>query len=502
MLVSIEKLLEGRPGPLCVNQSQTIREALTLMVEHDYSQLPVIDDDGKLRGLISTEEISHEYFHLGGAVSLLDLPVHQCLAELITLTRDRDITEALDYLKDHYAIVVIETGKPVGILTNFDIARFFRDLTEDQLIVEDIETSLRQLVQSVCSDEVTLTGALIADFGEERERPGAARKDLDDLTFGELIRFIRHDKMWSSVESYLGPAELFGSFMEMVRQHRNQLFHFRGRLDTVQHSALLMAQRWLQTRPRPQGPRLIAVKTEDLQKAERSRSTPGGGQYDAMRTYLESQKVEGLQSVGMTFADIEELLGEKLPQSAREHRAWWANHYGNPQAKAWLAAGWLVDNVDQTLGEVSFRQSRAANYPVIFDELLKRLKAARPGITSAAKASLDNWVSFSPFKPGFMAGWALPRESVLRVELYIDNGKREENKARFDALYAQKNAIETAIGAPLDWDRLDDRQGCRISASRPFDVTAPMADREPILDWGVNMMLNLIDTFLPRISSL
>ncbi len=51
--------------------------------------------------------------------------------------------------------------------------------------------------------------------------------------------------------------------------------------------------------------------------------------------------------VRMTFAEIEEILGGKLPPSAYIHRPWWANEAaGHIHAKAWLAAGFRTAQVD------------------------------------------------------------------------------------------------------------------------------------------------------------
>ena len=75
-----------------------------------------------------------------------------------------------------------------------------------------------------------------------------------------------------------------------------------------------------------------------------------GGKYGPLRKYL-------LGAVGprvsMTFKAVEDLVG-RLPESAYRYRAWWGNNDGTVEAKAWLEAGWRVESVDQTAGQVVF----------------------------------------------------------------------------------------------------------------------------------------------------
>lgn len=53
-------------------------------------------------------------------------------------------------------------------------------------------------------------------------------------------------------------------------------------------------------------------------------------------------------------------------------------------------------------------------------------------------------------------------KSYGRAEVYIDRRHKEENKELFDILYAQRERIEETAGKALVWERLDDKQGCRI----------------------------------------
>jgi hypothetical protein len=74
------------------------------------------------------------------------------------------------------------------------------------------------------------------------------------------------------------------------------------------------------------------------------------GKYDPLHDYLASLTGD---EEPMTFAHVEQLVGP-LPESAREHRAWWGNDSYRSQSIAWQPAGWHVASVDQAFGLVVF----------------------------------------------------------------------------------------------------------------------------------------------------
>lgn len=64
--------------------------------------------------------------------------------------------------------------------------------------------------------------------------------------------------------------------------------------------------------------------------------------------------------VTLTFDEIEILLDGQLPTSARSNRAWWSNRTkGALQAKSWMQAGFLVEDVNFETGQVTFRKPPA-----------------------------------------------------------------------------------------------------------------------------------------------
>ena len=69
----------------------------------------------------------------------------------------------------------------------------------------------------------------------------------------------------------------------------------------------------------------------------------------------------GQAALPMTFADIEQIIGAKLPQSAFTHRAWWSNNAtNNVMTRVWLEAGYTTAEVDMAAHTLVFR--KAAQY--------------------------------------------------------------------------------------------------------------------------------------------
>lgn len=63
-----------------------------------------------------------------------------------------------------------------------------------------------------------------------------------------------------------------------------------------------------------------------------------------------------------TFADIEAIIGAKLPPSARYYQAWWANDSSHSQGAAWAAAGWKTAEVDMDAETAVFRRKDSPDF--------------------------------------------------------------------------------------------------------------------------------------------
>jgi predicted transcriptional regulator len=99
-----------------VSPDESVTEAVALMDEEAFSQLPVIQN-GVPVGSISQSDVIHAGQNVG------ELPVADVMSESFpTVSVDATVDE-LRNLLDHYkAVIVTEGGEAVGIITEADIA--------------------------------------------------------------------------------------------------------------------------------------------------------------------------------------------------------------------------------------------------------------------------------------------------------------------------------------------------------------------------------------------
>lgn len=80
--------------------------------------------------------------------------------------------------------------------------------------------------------------------------------------------------------------------------------------------------------------------------------------YENLENYLAHRSKTNWQ-ISLSFKEVEQIIGAPLPRSAYVYREWWSNQSdtsNRPQARAWIRAGYLVEQVNQkqSYGSVSF----------------------------------------------------------------------------------------------------------------------------------------------------
>jgi DNA-binding transcriptional regulator YiaG len=130
-----------------------------------------------------------------------------------------------------------------------------------------------------------------------------------------------------------------------------------------------------------------------------------GSKYQPLLEFLRGSNQS---EVILTFAEIEALMNNPLPDSAKSKRAWWSNRSkGALQASAWMEAGYRVEDVDLDGQRVTFRKpttsyqvERVGGTVLWNSELIKALRlhigltqaefAKRLGVRQATVSQWEN----------------------------------------------------------------------------------------------------------------
>ena len=146
---------------------------------------------------------------------------------------------------------------------------------------------------------------------------------------------------------------------------------------------------------------------------------------------------------------------------------------------------------------------RRQRYHDFFADLLKRIKERPPRVTNASKVGYQSFIGTPSGRSGFVYGLAFTSGGRFRLELYIDTGNRQANKAAFDQFVQDREAIDEELGASLDWQRLDNRRASRVAWYWDQQVTImdSAAKLDSLKEWAVPNYFALRDAFSTYITN-
>lgn len=81
MPFTVQQLIESHQEPVTVSPGDPAQKALALMVEHDFSQLPVVDENNKPLGIVSGDSIICALNNFG--IPLAELHVSYAIVKVL-----------------------------------------------------------------------------------------------------------------------------------------------------------------------------------------------------------------------------------------------------------------------------------------------------------------------------------------------------------------------------------------------------------------------------------
>jgi CBS domain-containing protein len=223
----IGRLESANRPPMAVTPDSELKKAVTLMLAHDYSQLPVMTGPRELKGVVSWKTI-------GSRLALgLDCPhVRDCMEPAHVIGTDDSLFDAVSKIaQNDYVLVLAGDKKITGIVTASDFNQQFHNLAEPFLLIGEIENGVRQMLHGKFTAEELTTAKAPGDDAR-------TIASINDLTFGEYQRLLESPDMWIKVGLQIDRNE-FVDRLKQVRDIRNDVMHFEPEGLDVSDLALL-----------------------------------------------------------------------------------------------------------------------------------------------------------------------------------------------------------------------------------------------------------------------
>ncbi|ADN50024.1 CBS domain-containing protein [Vulcanisaeta distributa] len=122
--VKVEALMSK--NVITIRHDSPLKEAAKVFAERKIRALPVIDDEGRIVGLITTSEIAKAYYEGNLNVRVEDY----ARRDVPTIDKEADIYDAMRLMTVNKIgrLIVVSGGKPVGIITRTDILQYLASL--------------------------------------------------------------------------------------------------------------------------------------------------------------------------------------------------------------------------------------------------------------------------------------------------------------------------------------------------------------------------------------
>jgi CBS domain-containing protein len=241
----VGKLFAGETSVTATSPETPVLDALESMLEHRYSQLPVMDE-GVSRGSFSLWSLAR-FMKNSQRADLAGLTVEDLMdPPLAQVSVGDSLYATIKVVQESEAVVVAHPGGLQAMVTAVDLLNYFYKVARPFVLVGEIELAIRALIQSCTnSDEIKACAkrALSHYYSKMgRDYP----TDVTEMSFDDYCRIVGSSGNWPTFEGVLGRnRQVVTAKLTRVRDIRNAVFHFRKDVTSSEYDDLASAREWL-----------------------------------------------------------------------------------------------------------------------------------------------------------------------------------------------------------------------------------------------------------------
>jgi CBS domain-containing protein len=209
----VSGLASASRGVESVSRDDTLTRAQSLMLQGDYSQLPVLAGQRVLEGAVSWESIAQ------ARIQRPEIVLRDCIVPADVVNLNDDLVTHIPRITENGYVFVRDTSKKIGgVITTADLSGLFLSVTGPFLLIGEVERRLRRIAGDVFD---------LKQLKEVRD-PGDANREVtgvDDLTIGEYVRLFEAKDRWEQL-GWDVDRKVFVESLTAFRELRNEIMHF------------------------------------------------------------------------------------------------------------------------------------------------------------------------------------------------------------------------------------------------------------------------------------
>jgi predicted transcriptional regulator len=249
----INRVLPADQSLLTIPPTCKASEAIEMMAEHGYSQLPVVSN-GTVLGVFSYRSFAQNAARADiedlnqQRVAPGELSVGEYLEQFEFARVTDDMPKVFDPIDRDNGILVGASENLIGVLTPMDFLKYLYQIASPFVALSEIELSLRMLIRLALTSDQIVTAAkicLASAYGGTDKVPTL----LERMTFDNYTALVSFKDNWMKLEPVFGSPRLrVHAKLKQLNGIRNDVFHFRREITADDRKTLIAHRAWLLSR--------------------------------------------------------------------------------------------------------------------------------------------------------------------------------------------------------------------------------------------------------------
>lgn len=247
----VSRLVPDGQKVITVHSEACASEALAIMLERSFSQLPVVVGE-EVIGTFTHQSFTSR-FHSDAHIDSRTFPVSEFLRKppLRFFRMTDHYGEILSSLFEHGAVLVGERENLQGIVSTADALQFLSDASRPYMLIRECELSIRRLIRTVFTEEHDLKAYCSQALRKLHESGETHIPDsLELMTLGELKILVEFSFSRADVPlvGAFGSKDLIRMHISSLAKIRNKIMHFRSEVTHTESAELESCREWLENR--------------------------------------------------------------------------------------------------------------------------------------------------------------------------------------------------------------------------------------------------------------